>query len=225
MRTTGKESSKMIKGVIFDLDGVICSTDEFHYLAWKKIANQEGIPFSRLDNNALRGVSRKESLELILRKSKKSYNEEEKEKMMADKNDCYRSYLQQMAPSFLSDEVKETLEALKKKSLRLAIGSSSKNTRLILDKLRLLDFFDAVVDGNDISHSKPNPEVFLKAAKALSLPSNECFVVEDAVSGAQAGKRGGFQVIGIGDAGHYDETDFPISSFKDILDIIQNVNS
>ncbi len=215
----------MIKGVIFDLDGVICSTDEFHYLAWKKIANQEGIPFSRLDNNALRGVSRKESLELILRKSKKSYNEEEKEKMMADKNDCYRSYLQQMAPSFLSDEVKETLEALKKKSLRLAIGSSSKNTRLILDKLRLLDFFDAVVDGNDISHSKPNPEVFLKAAKALSLPSNECFVVEDAVSGAQAGKRGGFQVIGIGDAGHYDETDFPISSFKDILDIIQNVNS
>lgn len=147
----------IFQGIIFDLDGVICSTDEYHYQAWKELADREGIPFDRSVNNRLRGVSRMESLEILLERAKRFYSQEEKEKMAAAKNTRYQELLREMTPADLSPEVFETLETLRKQGLKLAIGSSSKNTPLILDRLGLGGYFDAVSDGNNITRSKPAP--------------------------------------------------------------------
>ena len=149
------------KGVIFDLDGVICFTDEYHYLAWKAMADSIGVEFDRTINNRLRGVSRMASLEIILERSAVAYSAEEKLALATKKNDLYKEYLKQMSPSDLSTEVKATLDALRDAGLKLAIGSSSKNTPFILGQLGLEGFFDAVSDGNGITNSKPDPEVFL----------------------------------------------------------------
>ena len=215
-----RKRGTIMKAFIFDLDGVLCSTDEFHYLAWKQLADREGIPFDRERNNLLRGVSRRASLEIILQKSPKIYTEEEKEALCDYKNSIYVSYLDKMDPSYCYKEVRDTLSALKKKGFLLAVGSSSKNTPKILSKLEIKDLFDAVSDGNQISHSKPNPEVFLLAAKKLGLEPKECFVVEDAKSGIDAACAGGFVSIGIGEASSYKKTEHPITEFKQILNLI-----
>lgn len=157
------------KAIIFDLDGVICSTDEYHYQAWKALADRLGIPFDRTINNRLRGVSRMESLEIILEKAEHAYTAEEQAAFAEEKNALYRELLHQMSATDLSDEVRDTLNALRAKGVRVAIGSSSKNTPFILDRIGLGDFFEAVADGNCITHSKPHPEVFLKAAAMLGL--------------------------------------------------------
>ncbi len=209
-----------MKAFIFDLDGVLCSTDEFHYLAWKRLADKEGIPFDRGINNLLRGVSRRDSLEIILQKSPKKYAEEEKDALCDYKNSIYVSYLNRMDPSYCSEEVRNTLSALKQKGFLLAVGSSSKNTPKILSKLEIEDFFDAISDGNQITHSKPNPEVFLLAAKKLGVEPKECFVVEDAKSGIDAAADGGFVSIGIGEAAFYKKTIHPITEFKQILSLV-----
>ena len=138
---------KNIKSYIFDLDGVICFTDKYHYLAWKQVADEQGIYFDEEINNRLRGVSRMASLEIILERSDKLYTMSEKVAMAEKKNHIYREYLKQMSPEDLSSEVKSTLEELKYKGCKLAIGSSSKNTRFILERIGLVDFFDAIVDG------------------------------------------------------------------------------
>ena len=190
-----------LQGVIFDLDGVICFTDEYHYLAWKEMADGMGVYFDREINNRLRGVSRMESLEIILERYEgPALSPEEKDALAAKKNDIYRGLLSRMTPADLPTEVKETLDALRKKGLKLAIGSSSKNAPFILERIGLAGYFDAVSDGNNITHSKPDPEVFLKAAEYLDLPPAACLVVEDAVAGAEAGKAGGFSVACVGDA-------------------------
>lgn len=210
------------KGIIFDLDGVICSTDEYHYLAWKKMADSMGIPFDRTVNNRLRGVSRMESLEIILEKYQgPALSCERKQELASMKNDIYRESLKQMSEADLSSEVRETLEALRARGLKLAIGSSSKNTPFILERLGLGGFFDAVCDGNQISRSKPDPEVFLKAAELLGLPAGECLVVEDAVSGVQAGRAGGFQVACVGDASKCSAGDYNLTSLGEICQLIQ----
>lgn len=209
-----------MKAFIFDLDGVLCSTDEFHYLAWKKLADKEGIPFDREGNNLLRGVSRMASLEIILQKANKAYSQEEKNALCEYKNSIYVSYLDKMGPSDCGKEVRDTLSALKGKGYLLAVGSSSKNTPKILSKLEIEGYFDAVSDGNQITHSKPDPEVFLLAAKKLGLSPKECFVVEDAKSGIDAAQAGGFASIGIGEASTYSKTEYPIEKFEDILKII-----
>ena len=188
------------QGIIFDLDGVICSTDEYHYQAWKALAERLGIPFDRERNNLLRGVSRMQSLEIILEKSDKTYTDEEKAAFAEEKNTLYRRLLGQMSPADLSDDVKTTLTALRGAGLRLAIGSSSKNTPFILERIGLGGFFDAVADGNCITHSKPHPEVFLKAAEMLGLSPAVCLVVEDAHAGVEAAVAGGFDCAAIGDA-------------------------
>ena len=188
------------QGIIFDLDGVICSTDEYHYQAWKTLADQLNIPFDRERNNLLRGVSRMESLSIILEKSEKTYSEQEKQAFAEQKNALYRTLLSQMSPADVSDEVKETLHFLRESGLRLAVGSSSKNTPFILERISLGDFFDAVADGNCITHSKPHPEVFLKAAEMLGLPPERCLVVEDAHAGVEAAVAGGFDCAAMGDA-------------------------
>lgn len=204
-------------GIIFDLDGVICSTDQYHYLAWKALADRLGIPFDRERNNLLRGVSRMASLEIILEKSEKTYSEEEKNAFATEKNDLYRESLKQMGPGDLSADVRDTLNALRQRGLKLSIGSSSKNTPFILERIGLASFFDAVADGNCITHSKPDPEVFLKAADMLGLSPSQCCVVEDAHAGVEAAVNGGFACAAMGDAREDDRARFHLSKFSDLL--------
>lgn len=205
------------QGVIFDLDGVICFTDEYHYLAWKAMADSIGVDFDRAINNRLRGVSRMASLDIILEKSAVAYTEEEKLALATKKNELYKEYLKQMSPGDLSAEVKATLDALRAAGLKLSIGSSSRNTPFILKQLGLADFFDAVSDGNNITRSKPDPEVFLKAAQFLGLEPDRCLVVEDAVSGAEAGHRGGFRVACVGDASEAGAGDYNLKSITELV--------
>lgn len=213
------------KGIIFDLDGVICFTDEYHYLAWKAMADSIGVPFDRSINNRLRGVSRMASLEIILEKSEVEYSQTEKEELADQKNDLYKEYLKNMSPKDLSQEVKATLDSLRAGGYKLSIGSSSKNAPFILKQIGLGDFFDAVSDGNNITHSKPHPEVFLKAAQFLGLEPEDCLVVEDAVSGAEAGYAGGFRVACVGDASEAGAGDYNMKSIMELTDIARGDRS
>lgn len=206
-----------LKGIIFDLDGVICFTDEYHYLAWKEMADGLGIYFDRVINNRLRGVSRMESLEIILERYEGSpLSQGDKEALAAKKNEIYRGLLGQMSPRDLSEEVKTTLDTLRGRGLKLAIGSSSKNAPIILERIGLAGYFDAVSDGNNITHSKPDPEVFLKAAEMLGIAPEDCLVVEDAVAGAQAGRAGGFRVACVGDAAEAKAGDYNLSAISEL---------
>lgn len=206
-------------GIIFDLDGVICFTDKYHYQAWKKMADEIGVYFDEVINNRLRGVSRMASLDIILERSEKEYSQEEKEKLAYEKNEIYKELLCKMSPADLSAEVKDTLDALRKKGCRLAIGSSSKNTKLILGRIGLDGYFDAVSDGTNITRSKPDPEVFLKAAEFLGLNPSECLVVEDALAGIDAAVAGGFDSAGIGEAATHGKVTYPLESFSGLLKI------
>lgn len=208
------------KGVIFDLDGVICFTDKFHYQAWKKLADRLGIEFDEKINDRLRGVSRMASLEIILEKSARAYSDAEKESFAAEKNDAYRALLENMGKSDVSEEVRDTLSELRARGVLLAIGSSSRNTPLILEKTGMKQYFDAVSDGNNITRSKPEPEVFLKAAQFLNLAPADCLVVEDAVAGIDAGFSGGFRTAAIGEATNYDRPDYKLTTFSDLLKIV-----
>ena len=216
-----KGAAMKYKAVIFDLDGVICFTDEYHYLAWKVLADELDIPFDRTINERLRGVSRMDSLEIILEKyTGPALSAEEKEKLATKKNDIYRKSLENMSPADLTDEVRETLNALRDKGLKLAIGSSSKNTRFILKQIGLEDFFDAISDGTNITRSKPDPEVFLKAAEFVDEKPGDCLVIEDAEAGIDAAVAGGFDGAGIGSAASYKKATYRLDSFKDILKCI-----
>lgn len=213
------------KAIIFDLDGVICHTDEYHYLAWKAVADQLGIPFDRTINNRLRGVSRMESLDIILEKYSGTLSEVEKEELATQKNELYKQYLSRMSTADLSAEVKETLDALRAKGLLLAIGSSSKNTAFILHQIGLEGYFDAVSDGNNIKRSKPDPEVFLKAAEFVNTEPKDCLVIEDAVSGAQAGHRGGMKVAAVGDASAAGAGDWNMKNITELVRIVEDEES
>lgn len=209
--------NSQIKGIIFDLDGVICFTDVYHYRAWKQMADAEGIEFNEKINERLRGVSRAESLEIILEKAEREYSQQEKETMMYTKNEIYKEQLKNMSVSDLSPEVKDTLDALRAKGLKLAIGSSSKNAKFILRQIGLEGFFDAVSDGTNIQRSKPDPQVFVMAAQMLGLSPAECLVVEDAEAGIDAACAGGFQNAGIGSAKEYAKTQYQLETFSDLL--------
>ena len=190
-----------IKGIIFDLDGVLISTDKFHYLAWKQLADKLGIPFSEKDNEQLRGVSRMESLELILKNDPSvKLTDEEKIAAATEKNDCYREYLKTMTPDDVSAEVRETLTALHDMGYKLSVGSSSKNARFILSQTDLTRYFDAIADGNDIKNSKPDPEVFLTAASFLGFDPAVCAVVEDAEAGLEAAVAAGMLPVAFASA-------------------------
>ncbi len=190
----------MLKGVIFDLDGVIVSTDEYHYRAWKELARFLNLPFSREDNSRQRGVSRMESLEVILEKSDYSYSYEDKEWLASRKNSIYRSLLEELGPEEILPGALEFAEAAREKGLKIAIGSSSRNTPFILRKIGLENFFDAVADGNDITRSKPDPEVFLIAAERLEIEPGQCIVIEDADAGIDAALSAGMQTLAVGAA-------------------------
>lgn len=208
-----------MKAFIFDLDGVIVFTDKFHYQAWKKMADRMGIYFDEVINNRLRGVSRGESLEIILEKCEEVLTEETKAELMEEKNNTYRELLHTMTPADVTDEVRDTLDALRAAGYKLAIGSSSKNAKFILERVGLLDAFDAITDGTNITRSKPDPEVFLKAGEFLGIDGAECVVVEDAYAGINAAKAAGMKAVGIGDASGYDRADYRIQSFAELLGI------
>ena len=208
----------MIKAVIFDLDGVIVSTDELHYLAWKQLADKENILFDGEINNQLRGISRMESLDIILRKSNKSYSQDEKEAMATFKNDIYKESLDILTRNDILPGVSKILDELREKGIKLAIGSSSRNAKKILEKIGLRNFFDAVSDGTNISKSKPHPEVFEKAAEMLGLFNTDCAVVEDAISGIEAAKACHMLAFAVGDAKQSPIKDY---DFEDLLKIIE----
>jgi beta-phosphoglucomutase len=174
------------RAVIFDLDGVLVTTDDYHYRAWKRMADEEGIPFDRTVNERLRGVSRMECLAIILENSPRRYSDEEKRSLAERKNDYYRESLQALSPADILPGAVPMLEELKRRGIAVAVGSSSKNARFILEKTGLAPRFDAIADGNDIQRSKPDPEVFLTAAKKLGIPPVACVVVEDAEAGLEA---------------------------------------
>ena len=208
------------QAVIFDLDGVLVHTDRFHYLAWKKLSDELGIYFDEKINERLRGVSRDESLDIILERYEgKPLSPEQKREMADKKNEIYRGYLEQMNPSDVSDDVRATLNILKERGYRLAVGSSSKNTRFILDKTDLTDQFEAISDGTMISKTKPDPEVFILAATLLDTDPSGCLVVEDADAGIQAAKAGGMLAAAYGSAVSNADADYALGSISDLLNI------
>ncbi len=208
------------EAVIFDLDGVICFTDEYHYLAWKTVADEINVPFDRKVNNRLRGVSRMESLDIILEKyAGTPLTKEEKSRLAERKNELYREYLKQMSPADLPVEVRETLDALRGLGLKLAIGSSSKNASFILSRIGLEGYFDAVSDGNGITRSKPDPEVFVNAARLLGIPPEKCLVAEDAVSGARAAHAADMKAACLGDAAEQGAGDWNMKSIRELVGI------
>ncbi|MBE5907783.1 MAG: beta-phosphoglucomutase [Lachnospiraceae bacterium] len=209
-----------MKGFIFDLDGVLVFTDKYHYQAWKKMADELGVYFDEKINNRLRGVSRMDSLEIILENYHgRPLSAEEKVALATKKNDTYRKLLSTMTSADVTTEVRQTLRKLHDKGYKIALGSSSKNAKYILEKVELLDAFDAISDGTNITYSKPNPEVFLKAAEYIDLDPRDCAVVEDATSGIDAAKAGSMVAVAIGDATGYDKADYRIERLDELLEL------
>lgn len=209
-----------ISAILFDLDGVLCSTDRFHYRAWKELADRLGLPFNEEINRQLRGVSRMESLEILLRGSERKFTFQEKAALAEEKNRRYRQLLMGLTQADVSPPVRQTLRELRAQGYRQAVASSSRNTPLILQRVGLDTWFDAVIDGNQITRSKPDPEVFLRAAQALGFPPARCLVVEDADAGVEAALRGGFPCAGIGPAARNPNVTRLLSSLSQLLQIL-----
>lgn len=188
-----------IKACIFDLDGVIVDTARFHYQAWKRLADNLHIPFDEHDNEQLKGVSRATSLEIILRNGTKSYTDIEKQEMVLNKNAWYLELCSTIDETEILPGIHAFLDDLKENNILIGLGSASKNAFLILEKLRLIPYFDSIVDGNKITAAKPDPQVFLRAAQELMVKPQEAVVIEDAEAGIEAALSGGFYAVGIGD--------------------------
>ena len=204
-------------GVIFDLDGVILSTDNYHYLAWKKMADREGIYFDREINERLRGVSRMESLKIILERADKEYTEQQKVEMAEFKNDIYKDSLKGLTSDDIFPGVMDFISFLQDKGIKVAIGSSSKNSKFILERTGLTDTFKGTVsDGTNIKNSKPDPEVFLMAAEMLSVPPEECLVIEDAEAGIDAAVNGNMPSLAVGPVKDYEKADYHTDNIQTI---------
>jgi len=201
---------------IFDLDGVIVDTAKFHFLAWRKLANDLGFDFTEEQNEQLKGVSRIESLKKILKWGNMELSEEEFNSQMARKNENYLSYVDEMDNAEILPGVSKVLEYLMEHNIPFALGSASKNARTILKKIDLYNKFDAIVDGTDVSKAKPDPEVFLIAAEKLNTAPENCVVFEDSVAGVQAANVGKMTSIGIGDQKVLHEADYIFSDFTEI---------
>jgi beta-phosphoglucomutase len=205
-----------IKALIFDLDGVVVDTAKYHYLAWKKLAEELGFFFSEKDNERLKGVSRVRSLEILLEVGGIELDEKTKADLATKKNEDYLEYIMKMSPEEILPGVIDILEAAKQKGFKLAIGSASKNAVTILKRVDLLKYFDTVVDGNKVSKAKPDPEVFLNAAKELGVKPEECIVFEDAEAGVEAALNGNLHVVGVGDEKTLNKAEMVIPGFKNI---------
>ena len=212
------------KGFIFDLDGVIVDTAKYHFLAWKRLAKSIGVDFTEEQNEQLKGVSRVKSLEKILVWGNKSISEDEFMELMALKNDDYLSYINSMDEAEILPDVPKILNFLAQRNQPVALGSASKNARIILEKVNLKSKFDAIVDGNNVQKAKPNPEVFIKAAELLEIDPKDCVVFEDSVAGVQAANIAGMVSIGIGDKKVLEKADYVFNDFTEIsLDFIESL--
>lgn len=206
----------MKKAFIFDLDGVIVDTAKFHYLAWKELANNLGFDFSEKQNEMLKGVSRSKSLEILLEIGKISLTQDHKEKLMFEKNQRYLSTVESLGASEILPGIKDLILFLKSKNILVALGSASKNAIPLLKSLELFEFFDAIVDGNDVTHAKPDPEVFLLAAEKLRVSPDNCVVVEDSQAGIQAANIAGMTSVGIGSPENLSGSDFLFATTGDL---------
>ena len=204
------------KGFIFDLDGVIVDTAKYHFLAWKKIATELGIEFTLEHNELLKGVSRVRSLDIILELGKVEASQEDKDKWLIQKNEDYLSYLIDMNETEILPGVMKVLKFLKENNQSIALGSASKNARPILEKTGIISFFDAIVDGNDVVNAKPDPEVFLHAARLLNVTNENSIVFEDSVAGIQAANIAKMISIGIGHEQTLHEAQY---NFKDFTEM------
>ena len=188
----------MIRGLIFDLDGVLVNTNPLHARAWQELAEELGIPFTPADHEAFLGISRAQCLEILLKKGNRSLSESEKERLCTRKNDRYREMIGTLTPAALLPGVPEFLRAARAEGYRIGLGSVSKNAGFLLQRLEIGPLFDAVIDGTQIVKGKPDPEVFLKGARALNLLPDQCVVFEDSAAGIEAAHRGGMKAVGIG---------------------------
>ena len=209
---------KIKKGFIFDLDGVIVDTAKYHYLAWKKIADSLNIEFKHEHNELLKGVSRVRSLDIILELGSVEASQEQKDQWLVQKNEEYLSYLVDMDQSEILPGVLPVLDYLKANEQLIALGSASKNARPILEKTGILSYFDAIVDGNDVSNAKPDPEVFIVGAKKANQTNENAIVFEDSVAGIQAANIAGMISVGIGEASVLNEADFNFNNFTEITE-------
>lgn len=201
------------KAFIFDLDGVIVDTAKYHFLAWQKLANTLGIEFTHEHNEQLKGVSRVRSLEIILDLGKVEASDAQKNEWLIQKNEDYLSYINTMNESEILPDVIRVLEFLKAQQQPIVLGSASKNARPILEKVNILHYFDAIVDGNDVSNAKPDPEVFLVGAQKVNQPNENAIVFEDSVAGVEAANIAGMTSIGIGEKNVLNEADFVFENF------------
>lgn len=206
----------MKKGFIFDLDGVIVDTAKYHYLAWKKLANDLGFEFTKEQNELFKGVSRKRCLEILLEIGNREATQEEFDTWMVEKNIDYLKYIEHMDASEILPDVPKVLHYLKENNIPIALGSASKNARPILEKVGLLSYFNVIVDGNNVTKAKPDPEVFLLAAKQLGVFAENCVVFEDAVAGIEAANTAKMISIGIGDASVLDKAKYNFNDFTEI---------
>lgn len=204
------------QGCIFDLDGVIVDTAKFHFLAWKRLADQLGINFLERDNERLKGVSRMDSLEIILGIGNRKLTDVQKQEFAAIKNKWYIEYISMMTPDDILPGSVEFINELRKEGIRVAIGSASKNTPMILERVGISELFDAVADGNTVNKAKPDPEVFLKAAEIIDVAPELCIVFEDAIAGIKAAINAGMRVVGIGSYEVLAEAHFVVSGLKEM---------
>ena len=201
---------------LFDLDGVIVDTARFHYLAWKRLANQLGFEFSESQNEALKGISRMDSLEIVLKAGHVTLSPEEKLKYASEKNTWYLELCSRMTPGDILPGVLSFIQEAKRDGILIGLGSASKNAGTILKSLEITGYFDTIVDGNRIRNSKPDPEVFLTGAADLGVKAENCIVFEDAAAGIEAARRAGMKAVGVGDPAILHEADFIIPGFEGI---------
>jgi beta-phosphoglucomutase len=203
----------MIEACLFDLDGVVVDTAKYHFIAWKALAEELGFEFTLDDNERLKGVSRMQSLEILLEIGNMRFSDREKLAMAEKKNALYVSYIEKMTPDETLPGVEKFLQELREAGIRIALGSASKNAPMILERIQLSGMFDVIVDGNSISEAKPNPEVFLKGAEKLGVLPENCVVFEDAIAGIEAAQNANMYSVGIGDADTLGFADLVIPGF------------
>lgn len=215
----------MIKACIFDLDGVIVDTAKYHFIAWRRMANELGFDFTVEENEKLKGVSRMDSLNLILQWGGVEKNDDEKQALAAQKNEWYREYILKMQSDEILEGVESFLEELKNKGIRIALGSSSKNAGTIIKQVGLEDRFEVIVDGNNLTRSKPDPQVFQLGSEAMGVSPQECIVFEDAAKGVDAALAGQFWAVGVGSPANLGHAHYVISGFKDLdfKEILANI--
>jgi len=206
--------SKEYKAFIFDLDGVITDTAEFHFLAWKRLAEEEGIPFDRQVNERLRGVSRRKSLEIIL--NGREFSEDKVEEMMSRKNSYYQEYIDTITPEDMLPGAKEILDELKSKDYKLAVGSASKNAKPVIENLKITDMFETISDGFSVENTKPAPDLFLHTAEKMGVEPVSCAVFEDAEAGIKAALAAGMTAIGIGPEERVGKAHYRYDQVKDV---------